>query len=111
MRSVSTIFSILSLPLYVFAAHYGNRGDRHSDLAFRARGDVLQKRDFSGPFTTFDTTTGMYVRRLCPYSLCLNLYSTACGGRYSPDAYVSDWCNVYIIKPSCSLQLIPRLWH
>ena len=61
MRSLTTIFAILSLPLYVYAAHYANRGDRHLDLAVRARGDVLQKRDFSGPFTLYDITTGLYV--------------------------------------------------
>ena len=61
MRSLTAIFTTLSLLLYVYAAHYGNRGDRHSDLAIRARGDVLQKRDFSGPFTLYDITTGLYV--------------------------------------------------
>jgi hypothetical protein len=72
MRSFAAIFTALSLPLYVFAAHFGNRGDRHLDLAVRARGDVLQKREFSGPFTVYDITTGVYVPRLCfPRSLCL----------------------------------------
>jgi len=71
MRPFAAIFTTLSLPLCVFAAHHGNRGDRHLDLAVRARWDVLQKRDFSGPFTTYDITTGMYVPQLCPHSVCL----------------------------------------
>ena len=72
MRSFAAIFTTFSLPLCVFAAHFGNRGDRHLDLAVRARGDVLQKRGFSGPFTVYDITTGVYVPRLCfPGSLCL----------------------------------------
>ena len=71
MRSLAAIFTTLSLPLYVYAAHYANRGDRHSDLAVRARGDVLQKRGFSGPFTTYDITVGLYVPWPCPQSLYL----------------------------------------
>ena len=58
MRSFAAIFTILSLPLYVFAANYGNRGDNNIDMAVRARGDVLQKRD-SGRFTWYDITTGV----------------------------------------------------
>jgi hypothetical protein len=54
MRSFATILSALSLTLYAFAAHHGNHARRHSDVAVRARGDVLQKRDFDGPFTWYD---------------------------------------------------------
>jgi len=37
------------------------------------------------------------------------LYSTACGGTYSPDAYVSDQCNVtvYVINLHALFYLFP----
>ena len=70
MRSFATILTALSLPLYTFAAHHNNPARRHSDVAVRARGDVLQKRDFSGPLTYYDITVGQYVSSLCPHLLC-----------------------------------------
>jgi len=76
MRSFAAIFTILSLPLYVFAAHVGNRGDHNVDLAVRARGDVLQERGFDGRFTFYYINVGVYVPRLCPHALCL-IISTA----------------------------------
>lgn len=60
MHSFTTLLLALSLPLYALADHDHPR--RHSALARRARGDVLDKRDFSGPFTYYDITAGTYAR-------------------------------------------------
>ena len=35
------------------------------------------------------------------------LYSTACGGSYSPDAHVSDQCNVCVINVHALFYLYP----
>ncbi|KAI0003220.1 hypothetical protein BJV74DRAFT_812299 [Russula compacta] len=72
MPSLASILVTLSLPLYAFSAHHGNHAHRHVDLALRARGDVIQKRDFSGSFTWYDITVGL----------------TACGGSYGPNDWV-----------------------
>ncbi|KAH9029093.1 RlpA-like double-psi beta-barrel-protein domain-containing protein-containing protein, partial [Lactarius pseudohatsudake] len=45
---------------------------RHTGLAHRARGDVLDKRDFSARLTFYDIDVGI----------------TACGGRYAASAFV-----------------------
>ncbi|KAH9057098.1 RlpA-like double-psi beta-barrel-protein domain-containing protein-containing protein, partial [Lactarius deliciosus] len=45
---------------------------RHTGLAHRARGDVLDKRDFSARLTFYDIDVGL----------------TACGGRYPASAFV-----------------------
>lgn len=62
MPSLASILVALSLPLYALSAHHGNHAHRHVDLALRSRGDVLQKRDFTGSFTWYDITAGLYVR-------------------------------------------------
>jgi len=71
MRSFATILTTLSLPLFSLAAYHGSHPRAHAGLAARARGDVLHKRDFSGRFTYYDITTGLYVPLLCPHFLCL----------------------------------------
>jgi len=60
MRSFTAILLSLSLPLYALAAHGNSR--RHTGLAHRARGDVLDKRDFSARLTFYDIDVGMYAR-------------------------------------------------
>ncbi|KAI9457800.1 RlpA-like double-psi beta-barrel-protein domain-containing protein-containing protein [Lactarius psammicola] len=70
MRSFTAILLALSLPLYALAAHGNPR--RHTGLAHRARGDVLDKRDFSARLTFYDIDVGL----------------TACGGRYPASAFV-----------------------
>ena len=72
MRSFATILTTLSLSLFAFAAHHrGNHAHAHLGLAARARGDLLHKRDFSGRFTYYDITVGMYVPLLSPHFPCL----------------------------------------
>jgi len=71
MRSFTTILTTISLPLYALAAHHGNHARDHSGVAFRARGDVLPKRDFSARMTYYDITVGPYVLQLRPHFLCL----------------------------------------
>ncbi|KAH9057651.1 RlpA-like double-psi beta-barrel-protein domain-containing protein-containing protein [Lactarius vividus] len=70
MRSFTAILLALSLPLYALAAHGNAR--RHTGLAHRARGDVLDKRDFQARLTYYDIDVGL----------------TACGGRYPASAFV-----------------------
>jgi len=72
MRSFVTTLLALSLPLSAFAGHRDHRARRHSDVAVRARGDILRKRDGGNRFTFYDITVG----------------TTACGGTYSKDAFV-----------------------
>ncbi|KAH9080654.1 hypothetical protein EDB83DRAFT_1004619 [Lactarius deliciosus] len=70
MRSFTAILLTLSLPLYALAAH-GNARD-HTGLAHRARGDILDKRDYQARLTLYDIDVGI----------------TACGGEYKPSAFV-----------------------
>lgn len=60
MRSFTTTLLALSLPLYALAAHGHAR--RHTGLAHRARGDVLEQRAFSARLTFYDIDVGMYAR-------------------------------------------------
>ena len=60
MRSFTTLLLALSLPLYALAIHDLPR--RHTGLARRARGDVLDRRDFAARLTYYDITVGMYAR-------------------------------------------------
>jgi hypothetical protein len=60
MRSFTTLLLALSLPLYALAAHDLPR--RHTGLARRARGDILDRRDFSARLTYYDITVGTYAR-------------------------------------------------
>lgn len=112
MRSFAPALAVLSLPLFALAAYHGRHPRGHVGLAARARGDVLDKRDFSGRFTYYDITVGLYVPLHCPHFPCLIIfYSTACGGSFSASDYVSDQCNPCITKPSSFLSLIPRSSH
>ncbi|KAH8980833.1 RlpA-like double-psi beta-barrel-protein domain-containing protein-containing protein [Lactarius hatsudake] len=70
MRSFTAILLALSLPFYALAAHGNAR--RHNGLAHRARGDILDKRDFSARLTFYDIDVGI----------------TACGGTYPASAFV-----------------------
>jgi hypothetical protein len=58
MRSFVTTLLALSLPLLILASHVDHHGRRHADMALRARGDILKKRDRC---TFYDITTGQYV--------------------------------------------------
>ncbi|KAH9042234.1 hypothetical protein EDB85DRAFT_1241382 [Lactarius pseudohatsudake] len=70
MRSFTAVLLSLSLPLYALAAHGNAR--RHTGLTHRARGDILDKRDFQAQLTLYDIDVGI----------------TACGGEYKPSAFV-----------------------
>ncbi|KAH8989623.1 hypothetical protein EDB86DRAFT_1873628 [Lactarius hatsudake] len=71
MRSFTAILLTLSLPLYALAAHGDAR--RHTGLAHRARGDILDKRDYDQvQLTLYDINVGI----------------TACGGEYEPSDFV-----------------------
>jgi hypothetical protein len=67
MRSFAPALTILSLPLFALAASHGRHPRGHAGLAARARGDVLDKRDFSGRLTYYDITVGLYVPLHCPH--------------------------------------------
>ena len=60
MRSFTTLLLLaLSLPLYALASHEHELPRRHTGLARRARGDVLEKRDFEhARFTFYVVETG-----------------------------------------------------
>lgn len=61
MRSFTAILLLaFSLPLYVLAAHEHPR--RHTGLARRAPGHVLEKRYSNARLTYYDITVGMYAR-------------------------------------------------
>lgn len=62
MRSFTTLLLALSSPLYALASHGHPR--RHTELARRARGDLLQRDDsYSNARCTFyDITVGTYAR-------------------------------------------------
>jgi len=70
MRSFTTLLLALTLPYFALAAH-GSRPRRHSDLAHRARGDLLEKRDYGGRMTFYDITVGTYAH----FSVTLNFIS------------------------------------
>jgi hypothetical protein len=73
MHSFSTILVALSLSLSVLAAYHGNDARRHAELAVRARGDVLEKRQYSGVrMTWYDITVGPYVLHSL-YAFCAPL--------------------------------------
>jgi hypothetical protein len=74
MRSFATVLTTLSLPLFALAAHHGYHARHHGDVALRARGDVLPKRNFpNARITWYDITVGQYVPQLRPHFLCLDI--------------------------------------
>ena len=77
MRSFAPALTILSLPLFALAAYHGRHPRGHAGLAARARGDVLDRRDFSGRLTYYDITVGLYVPLHCPYFPSLIVSTTA----------------------------------
>jgi hypothetical protein len=62
MHSFATLLLALSSPLYAIAAHGHPR--RHTELARRARGDLLQRDDSytNARLTYYDITVGTYAR-------------------------------------------------
>jgi hypothetical protein len=93
MRSFTTLFTALLLPFYALAAHHGEHVRRHADVALRARGDLAERGDKK--LTYYDITTGTYVSFvLSTFSMPHFLYSTACGGNYGPNAFVSTQCHI-----------------
>jgi hypothetical protein len=73
----TTILIALSLSLSVLAAYHGSDTRRHSELAIRARGDILERRSFSEVrLTWYDITVGPYVLHSpCVFSAPLPLQS------------------------------------
>ena len=71
MRSFTAILATLSLPLFAFAAHHGHSARHDGDVALRARGDLLPKRNFQGRLTWYDISLYKYAPQLRPHFLCL----------------------------------------
>ena len=61
MRSFITLLLALPFPYSTAAAH-DSRPRRQNDLAHRARGDLLEKRDYYGRMTFYDIAVGVYAR-------------------------------------------------
>jgi hypothetical protein len=75
MRSFFIALLALSLPLSILASHGDHRARRHSEIALRARGDVLPRDQFDGVRVTYyQIDVGTYVSSFCsclsfPYRL------------------------------------------